>query len=67
MTTTMPENSHFIYRPIGILRSPYSRRIDAPHQSTVVEGTATGEFAIATLELEDWLDDNVIQDMSGFG
>lgn len=57
---------HFTYRPIGILRSPYSRRIDAPHQSTVVEGTETGEPAIATLELADWLDEKVIQDLSGF-
>ncbi|MFZ2948157.1 MAG: tRNA (N6-threonylcarbamoyladenosine(37)-N6)-methyltransferase TrmO [Desulfuromonadaceae bacterium] len=60
------EDYHFMYRPIGILRSPYSRRIDAPHQSTVVEGTETGELAIATLELADWLDEKVIQDLSGF-
>ena len=60
------EEYHFIYRPIGILRSPYSRRIDAPHQGTVVEGTETGEAAIATLELADWLDEKVIQDLSGF-
>lgn len=57
---------HFSYRPIGILRSPYSRRIDAPHQSTVVEGTATGDFVTATLELEEWLDEKVIQDLDGF-
>lgn len=56
----------FTYRPIGILRSPYSRRIDAPHQSTVVEGTETGDFAGATLELHDWLDEKVIQDLHGF-
>jgi tRNA-Thr(GGU) m(6)t(6)A37 methyltransferase TsaA len=62
----MTQDSRFIYRPIGTLHSPYSRRIDAPHQSTVVEGTETGDFAIATLELEDWLDENVIQDLSGF-
>lgn len=60
------EEYHFMYRPIGIMRSPYSRRIDAPHQSTVVEGTETGERAIATLELADWLDEKVIQDLSGF-
>jgi tRNA-Thr(GGU) m(6)t(6)A37 methyltransferase TsaA len=62
----MTHNSQFTYRPIGILRSPYSRRIDAPHQSTVVQGTQTGDFAMATLELEDWLDERVIQDISGF-
>jgi len=62
----MIHDSHFNYRPIGILRSPYSRRIDAPHQSTVVEGTETGEFALATLELADWLDEKVLQDLSSF-
>jgi tRNA (adenine37-N6)-methyltransferase len=62
----MPQETGFIYRPIGILRSPYSRRIDAPHQSTVVEGTESGELAIATLELADWLDMQVIQDLAGF-
>jgi tRNA (adenine37-N6)-methyltransferase len=62
----MTEVSHFTYRPIGILRSPYSRRIDAPHQSTVVAGTDSGDFAVATLELQDWLEEKVLQDLSGF-
>ena len=62
----MIQDPHFTYRPIGILRSPYSRRIDAPHQSTVVEGTETGNFAMATLELHDWLEEKVLQDLSGF-
>ena len=63
---TMTQELSFTYRPIGILRSPYARRIDAPHQGTVVEGTASGDFAIATLELADWLDERVIQDLAGF-
>jgi len=58
--------SQFIYHPIGILHSPYSRRIDAPHQSTVVAGTETGEFASATLQLFDWLEEKVLQDLGGF-
>jgi len=62
----MTQDTHFTYRPIGILRSPYTRRIDAPHQSTVVAGTETGELATATLELQDWLDERVIQDLNGF-
>lgn len=62
----MHEESSFIYRPIGILRSPYTRRIDTPHQGTVVQGTEAGNFAIATLELSDWLDEIVIQDLGGF-
>jgi tRNA-Thr(GGU) m(6)t(6)A37 methyltransferase TsaA len=62
----MTPDFNFTYRPIGILQSPYSRRIDAPHQGTVVEGTETGISAIATLELLDWLDEKVIQDLRGF-
>lgn len=62
----MTEETHFTYRPIGTLRSPYARRIDAPHQSTVVEGTESGDFANATLELEEWLDEKVLQDLDGF-
>lgn len=56
----------FSYRPIGILHSPYHRRIDAPHQGTVVAGTVDGAAANATLELADWLDDKVLQDLDGF-
>ncbi len=66
MTSEASQASPFIYHPIGILRSPYSRRIDAPHQSTVVEGTETGAFAKASLELSEWLDVKVIQDLEGF-
>ena len=62
----MIQNTHFTYRPIGTLRSPYARRIDAPHQGTVVAGTHTGEPASATLELEEWLDEKAIQDLKGF-
>lgn len=62
----MSEISNFTYQPIGILHSPYSRRIDAPHQSTVLEGTETKNFALATLKLEDWLDEKTIEDLLGF-
>lgn len=62
----MREEIYFTYRQIGIIRSPYTRRIDTPHQSTVLEGTESGEPAEATLELDDWLDMKVIQDMEGF-
>lgn len=62
----MIQDFHFTYRPIGVLRSPYSRRIDAPHQGTVTTGTETGDPAVATLELQDWLDEKVIQDLGGF-
>jgi tRNA-Thr(GGU) m(6)t(6)A37 methyltransferase TsaA len=62
MTPDVP----FTYRPIGTLRSPYARRIDAPHQSTVVEGTESGALVLATLELAEWLDTQVLQDLDGF-
>lgn len=62
----MTQEGQFSYRPIGILRSPYARRIDAPHQSTVAQGTETGEVALATLELLDWLEESVLQDLGGF-
>ena len=38
-------DTQFTYRPIGTLRSPYARRIDAPHQPTVVAGTERGRPA----------------------
>ena len=54
------------YRPIGVIHSPYARRIDAPHQGTVVEGTATGDPAEATLELDPSLPEEALRDLAGF-
>lgn len=62
----MTLDPHFTYRPIGILRTPYARRIDAPHQGTVTQGTETGEAATATLALAEWLEGEVLQDLDGF-
>ena len=62
----MNKDNNFTYQPIGILRSPYANRIDAPHQATVTQGTKSGDQALATLELEDWVDEEVLQDLSGF-
>ncbi|MDD2499707.1 MAG: tRNA (N6-threonylcarbamoyladenosine(37)-N6)-methyltransferase TrmO [Geobacter sp.] len=59
-------NQLVTYRPIATIASPYVRRIDAPHQGTVVEGTETGAPALATLELAEWLDEQVLQDLDGF-
>jgi tRNA (adenine37-N6)-methyltransferase len=56
----------FTYRPIGIVRTPYARRIDAPHQPTVVVGTETGSPAEATLELDVTLPETVLRDLGGF-
>lgn len=60
------EAASYTFRPIGILRSPYSRRIDAPHQPTVVAGTETGHPAEATLELDASLPETVLRDLAGF-
>lgn len=62
----MTEEELYSYRPIGTLSSPYARRIDAPHQSNVTAGTETGEPALATLTLDDWVDERVLQDLAGF-
>jgi tRNA (adenine37-N6)-methyltransferase len=58
--------SVFTYHPIGIMRTPYSRRIDAPHQPTVVEGTETGARGEAMLELDASLPESVLRDLEGF-
>ena len=39
-----------IVNAIAHVRSPYARRIDAPHQSTIVAGTETGMEAEALVE-----------------
>ena len=59
-------DTSYTYRPIGIVRTPYARRIDAPHQPTVVVGTETGSPAEATLELDALLPETVLRDLDGF-
>ncbi len=56
----------FTYRPIGCVRTPYARRMDAPHQPTIVAGTETGAPAEATLELDPSLPETVLRDLEGF-
>ena len=56
----------FAYRPLGFVRSPYAKRIDATHQPTVVAGTETGAPAEATLELDPALPETVLRDLEGF-
>lgn len=53
-------------RPIAFVRSSYRHRIDAPHQATVVEGTASGRAAEALIELEDWIPEKSLKDLEGF-
>lgn len=61
----MPEPT-FTFRPIGHVRTPYARRIDAPHQPSVVAGTASGAPAEALLELDPALPETVLRDLEGF-
>lgn len=58
--------SDFAFAPIAFVRSPYARRIDAPHQSTVVAGTETGDVAQATIEFVDGVPDAAFRDLVGF-
>ena len=54
------------YRPIGLVRTPYGRRIDAPHQATVVMGTEAEAPAEAVLELRADLPQEMLEDLEGF-
>ncbi|KRF01855.1 tRNA-Thr(GGU) m(6)t(6)A37 methyltransferase TsaA [Frateuria sp. Soil773] len=56
----------FICRPIAHVRSPYARRIDAPHQPTVVEGTETGAQAEARIEFVAGFPEAAFGDLAGF-
>lgn len=56
----------FTFRPIGWVRSPYTRRIDAPHQGPITEGTETGEPAEAVIELDESIPLESIEDLAGF-
>lgn len=54
------------FTPIAYVRSPYARRIDAPHQATVIEGTESGALAEATLEFVEGFPAAAFRDLSGF-
>lgn len=56
----------YTFRPIGFVRSPYARRVDAPHQSTVVGGTESGTPAEAVLEFVPELPEEALRGLAGF-
>jgi tRNA (adenine37-N6)-methyltransferase len=56
----------FSFTPIGRVVSPYARRIDAPHQGTVVEGTETGAPTEALLVLDPAIPLEALRDLEGF-
>src|SRR5580698_6617799 len=59
-------SDNFSYRPIAFVRSPYARRIDAPHQSTVVAGTESGDAAVAVIEFAPDIPAAAFLDLAGF-
>lgn len=56
----------FSCQPIAFVRSPYARRIDAPHQSTVIAGTETEAAAEATIEFVEGFPAAAFRDLAGF-
>lgn len=61
-----PATPALTFSPIAYARSPYARRIDAPHQGNVTEGTETGALAEATLEFVDGFPAAAFRDLAGF-
>ena len=62
----MTAETHFQYSPIGFVRSPYVRRMDAPHQPTVGTGTPASAAGEAILELDPALPEAMLEDLAGF-
>ncbi len=54
------------FQPIAVVRSPYAKRIDAPHQSTVVQGTESGDAADAMIEFVPGFPAVAFRDLAGF-
>ncbi|MGP1666056.1 MAG: tRNA (N6-threonylcarbamoyladenosine(37)-N6)-methyltransferase TrmO [Rhodanobacter sp.] len=52
--------------PLAYVRSPYARRIDAPHQATVVQGTESGHAAEAVIEFVANFPAAAFRDLAGF-
>ena len=66
MSTPHDTSGTLSCQPIAFVRSPYARRIDAPHQSTVVEGTETAAAVAATIEFAADFPAAVYRDLAGF-
>ncbi len=62
----MTDSSPLMFEPIAYVRSPYARRIDAPHQSTVIEGTESGSMAEAVIEFVPAVPAAAFRDLAGF-
>ncbi|GAA0264348.1 tRNA (N6-threonylcarbamoyladenosine(37)-N6)-methyltransferase TrmO [Rhodanobacter caeni] len=63
----MPDTSRaLLCHPIAHALSPYTQRIDAPHQATVVAGTATAMAAEAVIEFVEDFPAAAFRDLIGF-
>ena len=60
------EDPVFECRAIAYVHSPYSQRIDAPHQATVVAGTESGEPAEAWIRFVPNFPSEAFRDLAGF-
>jgi tRNA-Thr(GGU) m(6)t(6)A37 methyltransferase TsaA len=56
----------YSFAPIATIRSPYARRMDAPHQSTVVQGTETGDAAEGEVVFVEGFPYAAFRDLAGF-
>ena len=56
----------FACRAIAHVQSPYARRIDAPHQATVVAGTESGEAGEAWIRFVPGFPAQAYRDLAGF-
>lgn len=52
--------------PIAFVASPYARRIDAPHQPSVVAGTESGHAVDARIEFVEGFPATAFRDLAGF-
>ncbi|MFC5526843.1 tRNA (N6-threonylcarbamoyladenosine(37)-N6)-methyltransferase TrmO [Rhodanobacter ginsengisoli] len=65
--TVMHDFSHTLScQSIAIVRSPYTQRIDAPHQSTIVAGTETQAAVEASIEFVAGFPPAAFRDLAGF-
>lgn len=66
MSTAPDTRNNLACQAIAFVRSPYARRIDAPHQSTVVAGTQTQAAAEAVIEFVADFPAAAYRDLAGF-
>ena len=66
MSTVHDTSCSLSCQPIAFVRSPYARRIDAPHQASVVAGTETQAAAEASIEFVVDFPAAAYRDLVGF-